>query len=283
MSDFVEGSIQTNGINLHFYRIDAPVKKSLLGRTRPTTTIILLHGVTDSGECWKRTAQALCHDYNLVMPDSRGHGLSDAPENGYGVEDRAADVAGLIQALAIERPVLLGHSMGAETAIGTAALFPQLLRGVILEDPPWPGRFWGSTLEERAERAAQWREDLLQQKSWTIQELISDAHEQHPTWHKDELDPWAGAKQLVSPNITNVVFAPRRRWSDYVRQAECPILLITGDPEHGALVTSSTAQEAALFWKNGRTVNIPNAGHNIHREQFEPFMHAVKEFLTHLG
>ena len=93
---------------------------------------------------------------------------TDAPEMGYGVDDRAADVAGLIQELKLDRPVLMGHSMGAETAIGTAAIFPDLVRAVILEDPPWPGRFWGSTPEERADRAAQWGEDIRKQKTLSL-------------------------------------------------------------------------------------------------------------------
>ena len=76
-----------------------------------------------------------------------------------------------------------------------------------------------------------------------------------------------------------MVFAPRRRWSDYVRQAQCPILLITADPERGAIVNAQTVQEANMFWKNGRTVNISGAGHCIHREQFDPYIRIVRDFL----
>jgi pimeloyl-ACP methyl ester carboxylesterase len=243
-------------------------------------SIILLHGVTDNGMCWIRVADALSKDYDLILPDSRGHGFSDAPEMGYGVDDRSADVAGLIQVLNLDRPVIIGHSMGAETAIGIASTYPDLIRAVILEDPPWPGRFWGSTPEERSDRAAQWGEDIRKQKNVGVDELIQQARQQHPDWPEEELKPWAESKQQVSPFIANMVLAPRRRWSDYVRQAQCPILLITADPERGAIVNAQTVQEAGMFWKNGRTAHIPGAGHCIHREQFDHYMRAVRDFLA---
>jgi pimeloyl-ACP methyl ester carboxylesterase len=282
MSERFEGSVHANGIQIHYSRFTPPPRKTspIRGRNRAPLSIVMLHSVTDNGMCWIRVVNALCKEYDLVLPDSRGHGFSDSPEMGYSVDDRAGDVAGLIQALSLDRPVLLGHSMGAETAIGTALLFPDLVRAVILEDPPWPGRFWGSTPEERADRAAQWGEDIRQQKELSTTELIAQARKQHPDWPEEELRPWAEAKQQVSPFVANLVHAPRRRWSDYVRQAQCPILLITADPERGAVVNEQTIKEAEMYWKNGRTVNIANAGHSIHREQFDPYMRAVKDFLS---
>jgi N-formylmaleamate deformylase len=282
MSERIEGSAQANGIQLHYSRLTPPPKRSspILGRSRPTLSIVMLHGVTDNGMCWMRVADALCKDYDILLPDSRGHGFSDAPELGYGVDDRAADVVGLIQTLKLDRPVLIGHSMGGETAMGVAALFPDQVRAVILEDPQWPGRFWGSTPEERADRAAQWGEDIRKQKELSTAELLAQARTQHPDWSEEELVPWAEAKQQVSPFVANMVHAPRRRWSDYVRQAQCPILLITADPERGAIVNAQTAQEAEMFWKNGRIINIPNAGHSIHREQFDLYIRAVRDFLS---
>ncbi len=281
MSERVEGSALANGIQIHYSRCTPPPRKTLpIGRTRPHLSVVLLHGITDNGMCWTRVVDALSKDFDLLMPDSRGHGFSDAPEMGYGVEDRAADVAGVIQSLGLDRPVLIGHSMGAETAIGAAATFPELVRAVILEDPPWPGRFWGSTPEERSDRAAQWGADIRKQKALSKEILMAQARQQHPDWPEEELGPWAEGKQQVNPSVANMVLAPRRRWSDYVRQAQCPILLITADPERGAIVNAQTVQDAALFWKNGRTVNIPGAGHNIHREQFDFYIRAVREFLS---
>lgn len=271
MKAFEEGTVSVNSIQIHYYR------SATAGAAR--RTVVFLHGVTDNGLCWSRVVQSLPDSDDLVLMDARAHGHSEAPASGYGADDRASDVAGLIQTLGLERPVLVGHSMGAETAIATAAIYPALIRAVVLEDPPWPGRFYGSTPEERVERAEQWREEILQLKALNRDELIAQARTNNPNWPEEELDPWADAKQEMNPFLVGMVTAPRRRWSDYVHQAECPILLLTADPERGAIVSPRTVEEAQLLWKNGRAVAIHGAGHSIHREQFDAYMQALQVFL----
>ena len=283
MNEFSEGAVQTHGITTAYLRSNPPEKKTLLGQSKTPLSVILLHGITDSAACWGRVASGLIKDYDVILPDARGHGFSNAPETGYGVEERAADVAGLIEALKLSRPVLVGHSMGAETAVAVTALYPDLVRAAVLEDPPWPGRFWGSTPEERAERAAQWREEIMAQKDRSKEALIAQAREQHPGWSEEELAPWAEAKQQVSPNVTAIVLAPRRRWTDYIRQGRCPLLLITGDPDHGAIVTPKTTAEAAQLWSNGLCVHIPNAGHSIHRDQFDIYQKTLRDYLAKIN
>ncbi|MCP4687120.1 MAG: alpha/beta hydrolase, partial [Desulfobacterales bacterium] len=107
MSEWFSGEVVANGIKIHYTRT---------GGDKPP--VVLSHGFTDNGLCWTRAAWVLEKDYDVVMYDARGHGLSDAPEAGYSAEDHAADLAGLIQALELKdpRPVLMGHSMGASTA-----------------------------------------------------------------------------------------------------------------------------------------------------------------------
>jgi len=281
LKGFAEGAITTNEVTLHYWRCVNPVQAStgLLSRSKTFQTMILLHGTTENGRCWARVAEKLRQNYDLLVPDIRGHGLSEAPEKGYGIEDRAGDVAGLIESLEIDHPILVGHSLGAETAVGVAAIYPHLVRAIVLEEPPWPGRFFGSTQEERAERAEKWRQELIEQKKKSRKELIALAREQYPDWAEEEMDPWAEARQQVSPNISNIVFAPRRRWSDYLRDVECPLLLITAEPTRGAIVSETTVKEAQVFWKNGRTAHISGAGHWIHREQLDIYVKSVRSFL----
>ena len=61
---------------------------------------------------------------------------------------------------------------------------------------------------------------------------------------------------------------------------ECPILLITGDPDLQAIVTPEVAQEAAQLWKHGKVVHISGAGHNIHRDRYDETMAEVQAFLN---
>ena len=98
--------------------------------------VVLAHGFSDDGLCWTPVAEALEADYDVVMVDARGHGRSDAPEQGYGSAEHANDLAGVIAALGLQRPAVLGHSMGAVSTLALAGLYPDLPRAILLEDPP---------------------------------------------------------------------------------------------------------------------------------------------------
>jgi pimeloyl-ACP methyl ester carboxylesterase len=124
MADWSTAICETNRINTHYTRT---------GGNKPP--LILLHGLMANGVCWTGLAHALEEEYDVIMPDARGHGKSSVPDYGYRYEDHANDVAGLIKALRLPPPVLLGHSMGEMIAALVASRKPNLLRSLILADP----------------------------------------------------------------------------------------------------------------------------------------------------
>src|SRR4029079_7250210 len=95
--EWVSGDAAANGITIHYSRTGGAD-----GGGKPP--LVLSHGATDNGLCWTRVARDLESDFDVIMPDARGHGLSDAPEQGYSSAEHAADLAGLIRALGLERP-----------------------------------------------------------------------------------------------------------------------------------------------------------------------------------
>lgn len=124
MAGWTTGTCEANGINVHYLRT---------GGNKPS--VVLLHGLMLSGACWTPLARELEDDYDVIMPDARGHGNSNAPDQGYRYEDLATDVMSLIDELQLTAPVLLGHSMGGMTAAVAASRNPKRLRGLILADP----------------------------------------------------------------------------------------------------------------------------------------------------
>ena len=61
-------------------------------------------------------AHSLKGEYDIIIPDARGHGKSSVPNDGYRYEDHANDIEGLIEALELSLPIVIGHSMGGMTA-----------------------------------------------------------------------------------------------------------------------------------------------------------------------
>jgi pimeloyl-ACP methyl ester carboxylesterase len=102
--------------------------------------------------------------------------------------------------------------------------------------------------------------------------------ELHPTWSDADLEPWVEAKRQFDLAQLDGPQAPPPPWRDVVAAIQCPTLLITGDPELGAIVTEDVAQEAATL-SGCRVEHIAAAGHNIRREQFARYRIAVLDFL----
>ncbi len=93
--------------------------------------LVLLHGFTDTSRSFSLMAPHLA-GRRLIIPDLRGHGASQAGRGGFSPADFAGDIAGLIRTLRLERPVLVGHSLGSMVAIETAAANPDLLGGLVV-------------------------------------------------------------------------------------------------------------------------------------------------------
>lgn len=269
MTNWQSADVVSNGIRVHYYRT---------GGDKPV--VVLCHGVTDNGLCWSPVAHAIEQQYDVVMVDARGHGLSEAPATGYNYRDMAADLGGLIVALGLGRPVLVGHSMGAETVAACAAAYPHLVRGIALCDPPWRADLAARTVEERAVAQNNMRAQILRRRSMTVQQIIAAGRAEHPEWPEAEWEPWAQAKLQVSPDVSQLMGGTRSDWRQVVARIECPILLITADPQRGAIVTPEVAAEARGLWRQGTVVHIPGAGHSIRREQFARYLEAVRAFLA---
>ena len=271
MSTWHGDFVAANGLRLHYTRT---------GGDKPP--LVLAHGITDDGLCWSRVAAALAPDYDVVMADARGHGRSDAPESGYDPGQQAADLAGVIASLGLQKPAILGHSMGAATTLVLAGTYPDIPGAILLEDPPawWTG--WTATPEAR-ERLAGMRQRFTGLKRKTREELLDGQRAEQPGWSDIELDPWADAKQLFSPNVLSVLDpdnASSVDWPVLLRRITCPTLLITADPERGAIVTVESAAALQALVPHLEIAHVPEAGHNIRRDQFARYMEVVRGFLV---
>jgi UDP-N-acetylglucosamine 3-dehydrogenase len=270
VTTWLAADVVANAIRIHYHRT---------GGDKPS--LVLAHGFSDNGLCWTRLTRALEQDYDVIMYDARGHGLSEAPEEGYAEEDRADDLAGLVKTLGLERPAVLGHSMGASTAGLAAARYPELFGRVILEDPPWGDLEWMDlTPEERAARGEEERAGIVARQRLSREALMALCREEHPAWAEAELGPWAESKRQLSPNVITGFAGHWVPWQEVVEKLACPTLLITADVELGGLVTQEVAEEAKALNANVSTVHIAGAGHNIRREGFDAYLKVVKAFLT---
>lgn len=97
--------------------------------------VVLIHGwCCDHTFMAHQFAWLAARGHAVLAPDLRGHGESDKPAQGYSFAEFGDDILWLCAELGLERPVLVGHSMGGTIAFDVAARFPQVPRAVALID-----------------------------------------------------------------------------------------------------------------------------------------------------
>ena len=135
----MDGWLSVNGINLHY--------RDWGGSGPP---VVLLHGLASTCHIWDLVAPILAEEFAVVAVDQRGHGESDKPDYGYDFATVGQDLLGVIEALNLEKPVIVGHSWGADVALEFAVAHPALPRGICFVDGGMiePSARPGMTLEQ---------------------------------------------------------------------------------------------------------------------------------------
>ena len=122
--------VNVNGIQLAYTR---------KGNGKP---LVLVHGYPLDHTIWDEVVPLLENDFDMIIPDLRGFGQSDVVESQYKIADMAADIAGLLDHMGIEKTAIAGHSMGGYVSLAFARAYPQRVLGLGLvasqapADPP---------------------------------------------------------------------------------------------------------------------------------------------------
>jgi len=124
---FKTKTIKTNGTELHVR----------VGGSGPA--VVFLHGFGDTGDMWAPIAAKLVADHTVIVPDLRGMGLSAHPEDGYTKKNEALDIAGVMDALKVDKAQLVTHDIGNMVGYALAAQFPARITKWVVIDAPLPG------------------------------------------------------------------------------------------------------------------------------------------------
>lgn len=146
MLTVTDSYVLSGDLRLHYRRAGEPGGRPL----------VLMHGLASNARIWDRVAPVLGRTYAVFAPDQRGHGLSDKPDDGYDFQTVSDDLAAFVEALGLERPVLVGHSWGANVVLHYSASRPAgrlapsaavLVDGGIAQISSLPGMTWEAAEE----------------------------------------------------------------------------------------------------------------------------------------
>ena len=238
-------------------------------------TLVLLHGLTDSGRCWSDAVARWGGTYRILALDALGHGESRrlTPDE---LAGRAGDAGFAATVATIERevagqaaPVLVGHSMGGAMATAIVARRPDLVRAAVLEDPAW---FLPGAEAPREQRAAGWTADR-QAFVDDLDGALAAGRAANPAWPEAEMLPWAEAKVATDEAFLATGDALiSEPWASLVDRIVHPVLVVTGTEQ--TIVPQVLHALGALDNPSVEVRVVEGAGHCVRRDDGAAF-HAI--------
>jgi pimeloyl-ACP methyl ester carboxylesterase len=269
--------IATNGTTLYVR----------MGGTGPA--VVLLHGFGETGDMWSPLAGKLAPNHTVVVPDLRGMGLSARPSDGYDKKTQGHDVAGLLDALKIDKADLVTHDIGNMVGYAFAAEYPDRVGHFVLIDAPLPGvgpwddivkshvlwhfSFWGPD----AERLVAGRERIYLDRFWN--EFSADP-KKFP-----EASRVHYAKLYARPGAMHAGFSQFKAFDQdaidnkaFVAQGKLtmPVLAVGGEKSFGPMM--AVVMRAAAT--NVQEAIVPNSGHWVMEENPGATIALVTDFLA---
>jgi pimeloyl-ACP methyl ester carboxylesterase len=255
--------------------------------------LLLLHGVGETSKVfWRDMFVRLSNRYTLVAVDLLGFGDTDKPARGYEPATEARAMLGILEQLGLEKPVLLGHSLGGIIAARYATLFPDRLAGLIIYSTPIPGSIIQNLALASKMPAggvalmslvsvpiAGWL--LHQNRSPDMIRLLVDAM-------RVTIKPSDYTDEMIAEGMRNSYDAVtqwvRRGFllEDIVHDLHricVPTLLVQGEYD---LMPADWTNHVAHAFSNARLVTIKGAAHTALAEQPDHFILAVSHFLEEI-
>jgi pimeloyl-ACP methyl ester carboxylesterase len=270
MDDWITDCVGIENMKLHFTRT---------GGNKPP--FLLLHGYSDNGLCWTRTAKALENDFDVIMLDFRNHGLSTVSETGINSYEIMQEVAEFIKILELDKIWILGHSMGGRIASLLAKEYPSLVKGLILEDPAF--NFSKKLNLREFVIYLAFSVMLNSTRKSSVNKIIGLSIKSNPKWDKVDHETWATAqyqfaKLKQKPSLKGLR-EDRVLYNEVLPYIKVPLLILVA--ENGVIPKKYFTKLKNSF-QEGEWILYKNTGHNIHREEFDSFIDTVKNFVQYL-
>jgi pimeloyl-ACP methyl ester carboxylesterase len=252
--------------------------------------ILLLHQSLARSEDWENIFPRLATRYRTVAYDARGHGKSGRADD-YSIRAFADDLIRVLREITKEPAVIVGHSLGALSALVAAADEPALVRGLILEDPPLGAlaKPWDAAGYAALRQAIAGQEPTTLLKAVSKQPLPSPGPRGERTY--GELRGFYAAERVTSYfRDVDPAFIDSRTSSpdphatlvaDAIPNVKAPVLIVAGEPRLGGAVDDPSE------WKLKKLASVtvrrfPGSGHLIHGFRPEQFIENVEPFLRKL-
>lgn len=250
--------------------------------------IVLLHGGHQSAHSWDLVSLHLAQKYRVLALDQRGHGDSEwARDVIYSNHEMSLDAEAFISAMRLQRPVLIGHSMGGRNAMLLIRRNQALLRAGVIVDV-------GPELSEKG-RAAIAGFVQGNQEFDDLEHFVRNVRKYDPYRSREHIERTVKYNMLERADgkyVSKCDSNPRRldiaRGSgplenitlEDATRFKLPMLLVRGAESN--ILAADAADRFAAALPQGSLVTVPDSGHNVHGQNTKGFIAALGAFLQAL-
>ena len=240
------------------------------GNLASEKTALMVHGLGSSAAtCW-RVMEALASDgYCAVAPDLRGHGSAPRTTR-YRIADFAADISELSPPRGGSWDVVIGHSIGAASAVVAQAQKPSWAKQLVLLDP--------ALHIGDATRA----EVLANQRLGHSVHDVPAITQLHPHWHPQDIEVKVQAHRSASLWALEQAVADNSPWdvTDHAEALTIPTAALCGEESLGSMFFGDQVSHLTASLKNFHYEVIAGAGHSPHRDKPQETLAALRALLT---
>jgi len=240
---------------------------------------LLLHGIGNYARYWDFFADAIAGRLRLIATDARGHGESGKPTNGYSPQDFVVDAIAVLDALAINRALIVGHSMGGTHAIRIAATHPERVERLVVVDAgpePMPeGSERARRLSLQRPERFEYADEALAYLRRTSPGYSEEVYANRMRWlfREDAGDVvWRSSRGALASIMSS---ASRGDLWEALGKIQCPVLVVRGTRSN--VLSADVAQRMITTLAHGRLIELA-AGHNVALERPTELAQAVLEF-----
>lgn len=231
--------------------------------------LVLLHGLTSQWQHMAYPLAALQEQWHVYALDLRGHGKSGrAGDNAYDVGAYARDVIAFLKGVVKAPAVVIGHSLGALTTIGTAAGYPEGVRAAVLLDPPLHTGIDVSVLDVDTNTKGYFQLVYdLKSNSPSYDTILAAAQQMMQGAPDEAIRGWADTISGVDAGTVQAALE-KRIWGDLdlaerLKKIACPTLLIHGDWANGAAMRDSDVAFFKEQMPNAQVIHMEGANHGL--------------------
>ncbi len=257
---------KVNGLNLYYEEAG-----------QHETALVCLHGISSNSRSWRHQLSGLSDTYRVIAWDARGYGRSDDPAEPFAMSAYAHDLAELLDALSLEKAVIVGLSMGGVMAQEFYRYYPQRVLALILADTNT-----GGGARPEAERRARLEARLKAIETQTPAEI---AQQRAPGMLSPDAPPSVLAEVI---EMVSEIHPVGYRYAAMALDAAdtravlptiaVPTLVLWGDCD--TITPRPELETLCAAIPGARLEIIPGAGHLSDFEQPESFSLVVRHFLT---